>query len=43
MTPCQLENLNKLRDELRDRFAVGESNLTIKYIRHVPKITQLKN
>lgn len=38
-TPRQRQYLNALRDELQRRTDNGETNLTIKYINHVPKIT----
>lgn len=37
-TPGQLKHLNNLRDELKRRLDVGEKDLTIKYVNHVPKI-----
>lgn len=37
-TPAQREALSKLRLELEERLKNGESNLTIKYIRGIPKI-----
>lgn len=42
-TPKQREDLRALRETLKVRQEQGESDLTIKYIRGVPKIIQLKN
>ncbi|EFA12433.1 hypothetical protein TcasGA2_TC005244 [Tribolium castaneum] len=41
-TPGQLKHLNNLRDELKRRLDVGEKDLTIKYVNHVPKIIHIK-
>lgn len=37
-TKMQLEHLQNLRTELQQRQINGESNLTIKYVKGVPKI-----
>lgn len=37
-TPRELQTLTKLRDELNQRLARGEKDLTIKYINGTPKI-----
>lgn len=40
-TPCQREQLKKLKDELGRRSENGEKNLSIKYIKGIPKIIAL--
>lgn len=42
-TPKQREEINVLRDTLKARIDKGESDLTIKYVRGLPKIVQQKN
>ena len=37
-TPAQMAYLNKVRNELKRRIEVGETGLTIKYIRGIPQI-----
>lgn len=39
-TEQQRNNLSKLREELNDRIAEGERNLTIKYIQGIPSIVK---
>lgn len=42
-TPKQREELQQLRDTLKARTELGETNLTIRYVRGVPKIVNQKN
>lgn len=42
-TPKQREELQQLREVLRVRTETGETNLTIRYVRGVPKIVNQKN
>lgn len=37
-TPKQLSTYKKLKQQLNDRISSGENNITIKYVRGVPKI-----
>lgn len=39
-TPLQKQHFQKLKEELKSRKTEGETNLAIKYIKGVPKITQ---
>lgn len=42
-TPKQREELNQLRNTLKTRVEMGETNLTIRYVKGVPKIVNQKN
>ncbi|CAG9762669.1 unnamed protein product [Ceutorhynchus assimilis] len=43
LTPRQVQHLSTLRKELQKRTDEGEDNLTIKYIRGVPRIVSLRS
>ncbi|KAK5640701.1 hypothetical protein RI129_009248 [Pyrocoelia pectoralis] len=43
LTKMQLEHLSNLRTELQERISNGEKDITIRYIRGVPKIIKSKN
>ncbi|XP_028163109.1 uncharacterized protein LOC114354755 [Ostrinia furnacalis] len=42
-TPYQKKVMQKLRDELKQRTEAGEKDLTIKFIKGIPKLIQAKN
>ncbi|KAK5646506.1 hypothetical protein RI129_004970 [Pyrocoelia pectoralis] len=43
LTKIQMDHINNLRRDLQERISRGENDITIKYVRGVPRIVKVKN